>query len=188
MSNIAAPFGFRPIYHPTGLDRGILRYIAAAYASVLYKGMPVSLNTNGTIQQAAGGADILGIFVGCEFIDANGKPNYQNFWPAGQTVQAGTQPRAYVWEDPATVFEVQAAGPIPLTAIGDQADASNITAGNAMTGLSQATLGSLVGVGVQGQFTILDISHFEDNSPGDLFTIVQVKIARHQLVANKVAI
>lgn len=188
MSNVAAPFGFRPLYHPTGLDRGILRYIAAAYGFVLYKGMPVMLDTNGTIKQATAAADILGIFAGCEFIDATGKPNYQNFWPAAQTVQAGTVPRAYVWEDPATVFEVQAAGPIAATAIGDQADVSNVTNGNAMTGLSAATLGAAVGVGVQGQFTILDISKYEDNAPGDLFTIVQVKIARHQFVANKVAI
>lgn len=188
MSNVAAPFGFRPLYHPTGLDRGILRYIAPAYGFVLYKGMPVALNTNGTIQQAVGAADILGIFAGCEFIDATGKPNYQNFWPAAQTVQAGTTPRAYVWEDPATVFEVQASGPIPATGIGDQADVASVTAGNSMTGLSAATLGTLVGAGVQGQFTVLDISKYEDNAPGDLFTIVQVKIARHQLVANKVAV
>lgn len=188
MSNTAAPFGFRPIYHPTGLDRGNLRYIAPAYGFVLYKGMPVTLDTNGTIKQAVGAADLLGIFAGCEFIDASGKPNYQNFWPAAQTIQAGTVPRAYVWEDPATVFEVQGAGSYAATAIGDQADASNITAGIAMTGLSSATLGALVGAGVQGQFRILDISKYEDNSPGDLFTIVQVQMARSQMVANKVAV
>jgi hypothetical protein len=188
MSQLAAPFGFRPIYHPTGLDRGILRYIAPAYGFVLYKGMPVALDTNGTIKQAVGAADLLGIFAGCEFIDASGKPNFQNFWPAAQTIQAGTVPRAYVWEDPATVFEVQGVGPIPMTAIGDQADAANIAAGNSMTGLSSAALGALVGAGVQGQFRILDISKYEDNAAGDPFTVVQVQIARHQMVSNKVAV
>lgn len=188
MTNVAAPFGFRPVFHPTGFDRGILRYIAPAYGTTIYKGQPVALNTNGTIVAAAAASDILGILAGVEFIDATGKPNYQNFWPAGQTVATGTQPRAYVWEDPATVFEVQATGPIPLTAIGDQADAANIGTGNASMGLSTAALGALVGAGVQGQFRIYGFGLYEDNAPGDLFTIVQVQIARHQFVANKIAV
>lgn len=188
MSNIAAPFGFRPVFHPTGFDRGILRYVAAAYGTTLYKGQPVALNTNGTVVAAAAASDILGILAGVEFIDPTGKPNYQTFWPAGQAVAVGTQPRVYVWEDPATVFEVQANGPIPLTAIGDQADAVNIGVGNAGAGVSQSALGVPVGAGVQGQFRIYGFGLYEDNSPGDLFTIVQVQIARHQFVANKIAV
>jgi hypothetical protein len=188
MTNVATPFGFRPVFHPTGFDRGILRYVAPAYGTTLYKGQPVALNTNGTIIAATAASDILGILAGIEFIDATGKPNYQNFWPAGQTCAVGTQPRAYVWEDPATVFEVQSVGPVPITAIGDQADAANIGTGNASMGISAAALAAPVGAGTQGQFRIYGFGLYEDNAPGDLFTIVQVQIARHQFVANKVAV
>jgi hypothetical protein len=188
MTNVAAPFGFRPVYHPTGFDRGILRYIAPAYGTTMYKGQPVMLNTNGTIVTATPGADILGILAGVEFIDPTGKPNYQTFWPGGQLCAVGTQPRAYVWEDPATVFEVQSVGTIGLTAIGDQADAVNIGVGNAGQGASQCALGAPVGAGTQGQFRVYKIALYEDNAPGDLYPIVEVQIARHQMIANKVAI
>jgi hypothetical protein len=188
MTAVAAPFGFRPVYHPTGLDRGILRTIASGYGTALYKGMPVTLNTNGTIVAGAAAADILGIFNGVEFIDATGKPNFQNFWPAGQTVQSGTPVNAYVWEDPATVFEVQANGPIVQADVGTQADVVNVGAGNAMTGLSTAALGAVVAAGAQGQFRIMGFALNQDNAIGDAFTIVQVQIARSQFVANKVAI
>lgn len=189
MTATAAPFGFRPVYHPTGLDRGTKRTIASGYATALYKGMPVTLATNGTIVAGAAAADIKGIFNGVEYVDPQGKPNYSPFWPAAQTVLAGTSPVAYVWEDPGTVFEVQANGPVLQAAIGDQTDAVNVGNGNAMTGLSTAAVSStLAGVGVQGQFRIVGFGGQQDNAPGDLFTIVQVQIARDQFVANKTAV
>lgn len=189
MTAVSAPFGFRPVFHPTGLDRGIKRAIAAAYGTAIYKGSPVILNTNGTIVIGTAAADILGIFAGCEFKDAAGKPNYSPFWPAGQTLASGETGIAYVWEDPATVFEVQANGPVAATAVGDQADVVNPGTGNTMTGQSTAGLSSsLAGAGVQAQFRIYGLGGGLDNAWGDLFTIVQVQMARQQFVANKVAI
>jgi hypothetical protein len=189
MTATAAPFGFRPVWHPTGLDRGILRFIDPVYATPLYKGMPVALNTNGTIVAATVAADILGIFAGCEYIDSLGKPNFQNFWPGNPGIYTGRQPRAYVWEDALTVFEVQGNGPIPLAAIGDQADVVNPAAGTLPLGMSTAALNStLVGAAAQGQFRIVGFNMGEDNTPGDLYTIVQVQIARQQFIANKVAV
>lgn len=189
MTAVAAPFGFRPVFHPTGLDRGILRTIASAYGTAIYKGGPVILNTNGTIVVGTAAADILGIFNGVEYVDSTGKPNYSTFWPAGQTLFTGTEAKAYVWEDPATVFEVQANGPMPATSVGDQADVVNPGAGNALTGLSTAALSTtLAGAGAQAQFRIYGLSRYEDNAWGDAFTIVQVQMARQQFVSNKVAV
>lgn len=188
MTATAAPFGFRPVFHPTGLDRGIKRTIAAAYGTNIFKGAPVILNTNGTIVIGTAAADILGIFNGVEYVDATGKPNYSPYWPAGQTLQAGSSPNAYVWEDPATVFEVQSTGSVAATAVGDQADVVNPGAGNTLTGNSTAALGALVGAAAQGQFRVYGLGGGLDNTWGDLFTIVQVQMARQQFVANKVAI
>jgi hypothetical protein len=135
MSATSAPFGFRPAYQPIGLDRAKKYTIASAYGTAIYKNKPVILNTNGTIVDGTAAADLLGVFAGVEYTDAQGKPNYSNYWPAGQVA---TNITAWVYDDPTNVYEVQADGSIPATAIGDQADMSNATAGSAQTGLSAA--------------------------------------------------
>lgn len=189
MTATAAPFGFRPSYHPTGLDRGIRRTIASAYGSNIFKGSPVILATTGAITIGTAAADLLGIFNGVEYIDTNGKPNYSPYWPAGQTVQTGSAPAAYVWEDALIVYDVQANGPLAATSVGDQADVVNPGNGSTQTGTSTAALSTtLAGAGAQAQFRIMGLSLGQDNAWGDLFTIVQVQLARHQFVANKVAI
>lgn len=185
---VNAPFGLRSVNHPTGIDRAMPYTIASGYATAIFKGDPVILATNGTIIAGTAAADLLGVFNGVEFTDVQGKPNVSNFWPAGQTVQAGTFPVAYVSDDPQAVFEVQANGPVLQSALLDQADIV-MAAGDPMTGLSRAALSSVLsGVGVQGQFRIVGFSLDPNNAIGDLFTVVQVKIARHQIIANKVAI
>jgi hypothetical protein len=187
MSAVNAPFGFRPTYQPIGLDRAKRYSIANAYNTAMYKGQPVILNTNGTITVGAAAADLLGIFAGCEYTDtATGRRNVSPYWPASQ---ASTDAIAYVYDDPSDVFEVQADGAIPQTAIGDQADVTNVSNGSTLTGLSQSTLASsLAGAGVQAQFRIVGFGLAVDNAVGDAFTVVQVQIARHQFIANKVAI
>lgn len=189
MSLIAAPFGFRPAYGVNGQPRAQQYTIAGAYGTAIYKGSMVTLNTNGTITIAAAAADFLGVFQGVEYVDATGKPTYSNFWPAAQAIQSGSVPRAYVWSDPETVFEVQANGSVAQTAIGDQSDVVNVGTGSAQTGLSTSALNStLAGAGAQGQWKIIAISPYPDNIAGDPFTIVQVQMARSQFVANKVAV
>mgnify|MGYP000390794777 FL=1 len=74
MSATSAPFGFRPAYNPIGLDRAKKYAIAAAYGTQINKGMPVILNTNGTVVAGTAAADLLGVFAGCEYVDATGKP------------------------------------------------------------------------------------------------------------------
>jgi hypothetical protein len=186
MSAVSAPFGFRSSYNPVGDSRAKKYTIASAYGTAILKNQLVTLNTNGTITAGAAATDILGVFVGCEYTDATGKPNVSNQWPAGQVA---TNITAWVIDDPTTVFDVQADGSIAQTAIGDQADVSNAAAGSTSTGLSAATLSAtLAGAGVQAQFRIVGFNLDQGNTPGDAFTVVQVQIARHQFVSNKVAI
>ena len=190
MSATSNPFGFRPAYHPTGNDRGSLYTIASGYNTAIYKGQPVLLASTGVIQAAGAAADILGHFAGCEYQDAaTGKWIESPNWPANQAVVSGSVIRAWVWDDPNVVYEVQADGSVAQSAVGSQADVSNATA-NTGTGLSQATLGttgSLTNSG-QAQYRIVGFGQALDNAVGDAFTVVQVKIARHQFVANKVAV
>lgn len=182
-----APFGFRPAYNPIGLERAKKYTIASAYNTAIYKNNPVILNTNGTITVGTTAADLLGIFAGCEYTDtATGKRVVSDYWPASQ---AASDIVAWVYDDPNNVYEVQANGSVAQAAIGDQADVVNPGTGSASTGLGTSALNStLAGAGVQAQFRIVGFGQALDNAPGDTYTVVQVQIARHQFIANKVAI
>lgn len=182
MSAVASPFGFIP----TLLDDDSFSrdYSIAATAGKIYKNQPVVLQTDGTIAAAAANQDLLGVFLGCEYVDGNGRPQVSNFWPADTNA---TNIVAYVCDDFDQEYLVQADGSVAQTAIGDQADITN--AGNNGLGLSQATLSAtLKGAAAQGQFRILAIPRDPDNIAGDAFTKLRVKIARHQYMASKVAI
>lgn len=186
MSATSAPFGMRPVYHPSGLDRASAYTIGTGYGSAIYKGSPVILNTDGTLNIGTTNADILGVFDGVEYTDSTNKPTYSNYWIAST---AATNVTAWVWDNPVTVYEIQSSGSIAATAVGDQADFVNPGTGSTATGLSTAQINAtLKGAGVQGQLRIVGLSLYPDNAWADAYTIVQVQIARQQYVANKVAI
>lgn len=191
MSATLAGFGLRPVYHPSGIDRASVYTIAAAYNTAIYKGSPVTLNTNGTITIGAAAADFLGAFAGVEYVDVTGKPTYSNYWPASHTVLSGTTSTAYVYDDPNIVYEIQCDGSVAQTAIGDQADftSATVASGSTSTGISSSTMSaSLAGAGVQGQLRIVGFGLAPDNAVGDAYTVVRVTNARSQFVAVKVAI
>jgi hypothetical protein len=111
-----------------------------------------------------------------------------NYWPANTAYQAGTCV-AYFYNDPLIVYEVQADGSLAQTAVGDQADLSNTTAGSATTGLSACTLSTtLAGAGASAQMRIVDLAPYPDNAWGDAFTIVRVTINEAQFQASVNAI
>ena len=68
MSSTNAPFGLRPAFHPSGLDRAqaLAGGIASGYGSAILKGQPVKYVTGGTIQPAAAGDAFAGAFAGVE--------------------------------------------------------------------------------------------------------------------------
>jgi len=51
MSSTNAPFGLRPAYHPSGLDRAtaLADGILSTYSTDILKGQPVKLATSGVI-------------------------------------------------------------------------------------------------------------------------------------------
>lgn len=185
MSATLAPFGFQPVWHPTGLDRGIAYTIASTYGTSIYKYDPVLLNTNGTITIGGTTGDLLGVFNGVEYTDATGKPTWSNYWPAATTATAIT---AWVWVDPQIVYQVQANGTVASTAVGDQANTGTY-AGSTSTGLSATPLSSsLAGNGVQAQWRIVGLAPYADNAWGDAYTVLWVQIAQQQYTSNKVAV
>lgn len=191
MSATSAPFGLRPAFHPSGLDRaqalanGIQAVstsgnVSVGYATTILKGQPVKMDTGGYIVVAAAGDAFLGAFAGVEWTDATGRRRVSNYWPANESFQVGSVV-AYFYSDPNIVYEIQSDGTLDQTSIGDEADLSNTTNGSTTTGLSQATLStSLVGADGEAQMRIIDIAPYPDNAWGDPFVIVRATISQHQ--------
>ena len=190
MSATNAPFGLRPAFHPSGLDRAqaLAGGIASGYNTDILKGQPVKLDTNGNIVVAGAGEAFLGAFAGVEWTDTTGRRRVSNYWPANTAYQTGSCV-AYFYNDPNIVYEIQAAGSLNQDAIGDQANLSNTTAGSTTTGLSQCTLSTtLAGNGNSAQMIIRDLAPYPDNAWGDAYTIVRVTINTSQFNASVNAI
>ena len=185
MSSTNAPFGMRPAFHPSGLDRAqaLADGILSGYTSDILKGQPVKMDTSGQIQVAAAGDSFLGAFAGVEWTDTTGRRRVSNYWPANTAYTTGSCV-AYFYSDPNIVYEIQAAGSLAQSSIGAEADLSNTTAGSNVTGLSQATLSTtLQGTGGSAQMRIINLAPYPDNAWGDSYTIVQATISEHQYTA-----
>lgn len=191
MSATNAPFGLRPAFHPSGLDRaqalanGIQAVttsgnVSAGYATTILKGQPVKMDTGGYIVVAAAGDAFLGPFAGVEWTDSTGRRRVSNYWPANESFQVGSVV-AYFYSDQNIVYEIQADGSLAQTSLGAEADLSNTTAGSTTTGLSAATLStSLVASPSTAQMRIVDIAPYPDNAWGDTYVIVRATIAEYQ--------
>ena len=185
MSAISAPFGLRPAFFPTGLERAqaLANGIVSAYSSDILKGQPVKYVTAGVIQPVTSTEAFVGAFAGVEWTDTTGRRRVSNYWPASTAYQTGSCV-AYFYNDPLIVYEIQADGSVAQSAVGDNANFSNLTAGSNVTGLSQCTMSAtLTGTSTYGQLRIVDLAPYPDNAWGDAFTIVRVQIAEHQFVA-----
>jgi hypothetical protein len=192
MSSTSAPFGLRPAFHPSGLDRAqaLANGIASAYSSDILKGQPVKYNPSaGTIVIATVGAAYSGAFAGVEWTDTTGRRRVSNYWPANTAYQTGSCV-AYFYNDANIVYEIQTDATIAQTSLGNEYNFSNIAAGSNTTGLSAATLGvsTAVGNGVQGDMRVVDIAPYPDNAWGDSFVIVRVVNARSQYFGQFTAI
>jgi hypothetical protein len=194
MSATLAPFGLRPAFHPSGLDRAqaLANGIPSAYSSDILKGQAVKyVPAAGVIEPVDAAGDALsGAFAGVEWTDTTGRRRVSNYWPALTAYQTGSCV-AYFYNDPSIVYEIQADGAVEQTALGHDANLNNFAAGSNVTGLSQATLNNVtLATTVQGQVQILDIAPYPGNnwsdggSPeADPYPILRVQIARRQIAA-----
>jgi hypothetical protein len=192
MSATNAPFGLRPAFHPSGLDRAqaLSNGITSGYASNILKGQPVQYSASaGVIIIATVGAIWSGAFAGVEFTDTTGRRRVSNYWPASTAFQTGSCV-AYFYNDQNIVYEIQTDATIAQTSIGNEYNFSNIAAGSTTTGLSQCTLGvsTAVGNGNPGDMRIVDLAPYPDNAWGDSYVIVRVVNSRSQFFGTVNAI
>jgi len=195
MSATSAPFGLRPAYFPTGLERAqaLANGIPSGYATNILKGQAVQYSPNAgvivpVLDTTTNSGQVSGAFAGVEFTDTTGRRRVSNFWPASTTVIAGSV-IAYFYNDQQIVYEIQTDGTMAQTSVGNEANLSNFTAGSTTTGLSQMTLSaSLAGSGSAAQFRIVDLAPYVDNNWGDPYVIVRVQVSKPQFVATVNAI
>ena len=195
MSSTSAPFGFRASFHNSGQMRPIAYAITSAYAVNVFNGDPVKLATDGTVQLGTSdgtrsgtvdGIKLLGIFMGCQYNDASGKPTISPFWPSGAT---GTDIIAWVLDDPETLFDVQYTNPgtpgttSMQTAVGEEADFTVASpGGSTRTGLSTSQLTALQTT--SGQFQITGFANEINDSITDAYIVAIVRINEHQYKAS----
>ena len=192
MSSISAPFGFRASYHNSGQMRPKAYAIASTYAANIFSGDPVKLTDNGVIQLGTSdgtrtgttdGISLLGIFAGCQYLDASGKPTISPFWPSGAS---GTEIVAWVYDDPETLFDVQynnpSAGTTVQTAVGEECDWTVASpGGSTQTGLSNTFLTAIQAT--SGQFQITGFGFEINDSLTDAYVVVSVRINEHHYKA-----
>lgn len=197
MSASSAPFGLRPAFHPSGLDRAqaLAGGITSGYSSNIFKGQPVQYGTTanggtlGTIIPAGTSGAWAGAFAGVEWTDTTGRARVSNYWPANTAYTAGTC-TAYFYNDQNIVYEIQTDATIAQTSIGNEYNFSNVTSGSTTTGLSAATLGvsTAVGNGAQGQMRVVGLAPYVDSAWGDAYVVVRVVNANSQFFGAATAI
>ena len=134
MALTAAPYGLRPVKRADGLPYAgaTTQYLIdpAGEATNIFNGSVVFIGNDGYIAIATGtGANAttqafpiagsftgsLGVFVGCEYVNAQGQVIFSQYYPANTTGVV----KAYVVDDPNVLFQVQfSAGGIDQSDIG----------------------------------------------------------------------
>ena len=186
MATTASPYGLRPVNRVDGMPyAGATQTFLidpAGEATNLFYGQVVIIGADGYLAlSTATGADIttnnlggsgvgaIGVFVGCEYFNAQGQLIFSQFYPSGTTGVAS----AKVITDPSVVFQAQLDGSGAQTVLGTNtffAAAQSTSTGSTQTGVSNSALESTVQAAAAA-FRIVGFA----STPGDAFTDVLVK-------------
>jgi len=198
MATTAAPYGLKPVNRVDGMPyAGAIQSFLinpAGLATNLFNGQVVIINADGYVALATGtGADqtaasisgttgvgAIGVFVGCEYINAQGQLIFSQYYPANTTGVV----KANVVTDPNVVFQGQLDGAGAQTVLGTNtffAAAQSTSTGSTQTGNSTSALESTV-VLTAAAFRIVGFV----STPGDAYTDVLVKFnpGAHQYTNN----
>jgi hypothetical protein len=164
MALTATPYGLRPIRRADGMAyagaNSMYLIDPAGEATNLFYGQVVHIGADGYIAlSTATGADgttnalptgstltgSIGVFVGCEYVNAQGQLIHSQYYPSGYAAPTGTQIKAYVIDDPNVLFQAQLDGVADQSDIGANtffAAAQSTSTGSTATGVSTSALES----------------------------------------------
>ena len=102
---VSAPYGFEPINRVDGMPyAGAIQQIPVTSGQALYNGDTVKIVNGGTVSAsgATSSGTICGVFVGCQYTNAQGQTVQAQYCPASGV----TNPIAYVVVDPLAAYKV----------------------------------------------------------------------------------
>jgi hypothetical protein len=194
MSTTFKPFGLKPVYHPSGLDRAVPfvgtntfvtgSTFTAPYSlgsgETFYQYQPVSLTASGQLtiaNQTAASGTVYGVFDGVEYTTAEGRRTVGKS-ASKVTLDAATQIVFWIFADPAIVYEAQVNGSASTGSIGRQYNfdttagslvTSGYTIGTGGAGFSTtALLATPVATTVQGQVRVVGLGREVAYPTGEL--------------------
>lgn len=194
MSTTFKPFGLKPVYHPSGLDRAVPfvgtntfvtgTTFTAPYSlsagQTFYQYQPVSLTASGQLtiaNQTAASGTVYGVFDGVEYTTAEGRRTVGKS-ASKATLDAATQIVFWIFADPAIVYEAQVNGSASTGSIGRQYNfdttagytvTDGYTIGTGGAGFSTtALLATPVATTVQGQVRVVGLGREVSYPSGEL--------------------
>ena len=194
MSTTFKPFGLKPVYHPSGLDRAVPfvgtntfvtgTTFTAPYSlgsgESFFQYQPVSLTASGQLtiaNQTAASGTVYGVFNGVEYTTAEGRRTVGKS-ASKVTLDAATQILFWIFSDPALVYEAQVNGSATTAYIGRQYNfdttagslvTSGTTIGTGGAGFSTtALLATPVATTVQGQVRVVGLGREVAYPTGEL--------------------
>jgi len=187
MSATFQPFGLKPAYHPSGLDRavpfvgtntfttGVSGYTAPYSLSSgqsFFQYQPVALTASGQLSIAAQAAAsstagrVYGVFDGVEYTTAEGRRTVGKN-ASKTTLDAASAIVFWIFQDPALVYEIQVNGSVTTAAIGTQYNFDTTTGSTVTDGYvigtggagfsTTALLATAVAAGAQGQVRVVGL-------------------------------
>jgi len=186
MANQNGNYGFRSVAKlGSGYNSGgMTEYkIGNNEGSAIYQGDPVVLVANGAIDVGStAGAEILGIFNGCEYTDpTTGKPTWSNYYPGSI---AADDIKAYVIDDPNALFEVKVDDTNAGQAqVGTNCNIATYSAGSTINGISNVAIdGDSFTTDAGANFRVVGLSKDDQNNDYTAAnSAVIVKINLHSL-------
>jgi hypothetical protein len=158
-------YGLRPVthggynYNTGGFDSFPIKDAADAIGNgdlvkldnaggiVLATTSPTTLIVSGADEVDAPGNQVLGVFVGCEYTDNNGRPTWGQNYPGSGSTDADEAQTGFVVTDPNAVFKVSSgSGTANAWAdeyIGEVYALANLSSASAVTGNSGITIADL---------------------------------------------
>ena len=194
MATTLKPFGLKPVYHPSGLDRatpfvGTNSFIAGTTYTAPYslsagqsffQFQPVSITASGQLTIAASAAasgTVFGVFDGVEFTDSQGRRSVAK-GASKATLDASSDIIFWIFSDPELVYEAQVNGSATTASIGQQYNfetatdltpASGTSIGNGGAFFSTCALNdTAVGTATQGQVRVVGLGREVAYPTGEL--------------------
>lgn len=186
MASTASPYGLRPVKRADGMPYAgaVEEFLIdpAGEGTNIFYGQVVIVGSDGYLAiSTATGADAttnnlggngigaVGVFVGCEYVNAQGQVIHSQYYPSGTTGVV----KAKVVTDPMVIFQAQLDGSGAQTVLGTNtffAAVQSTSTGSTTTGNSTSALDATVQT-TAAAFRIVGFA----STPGDAFTDVYVK-------------